>query len=198
MAEAALTKRAIADSLKELSKEKPFDKISVGDIAAYCGVNRQTFYYHFQDKYDLLAWIYYEDYLYPSLDGLSIESWDTCVERLLIALAANKVFATNTIKHAGEDMIKIFLKDTENIFGNAIEFIKSQPELSGMYLSSVDKEEERFIARFFAYGVCGIIIEWVQTGIKEDPRQIAANMRIMLESCKQLAFRRVKAEINDK
>ena len=47
MAESLITKRAIADSLKELTKEKPFDKISVKDISEKCGINRQTFYYHY-------------------------------------------------------------------------------------------------------------------------------------------------------
>ena len=194
MAEASVTKRAIADSLKTLSKEKPFDKISVGDIAACCNVNRQTFYYHFQDKYDLLTWIYYEDYFNPSLATLDFDNWDECMERLLNALREDRVFCVNTIKHAGEDMSRIFLRDTENILGSAIDFIKNQPELTGRYLKAVDDEEEKFIARFFSYGVCGMVVEWVQTGMKEEPGVIASRMRVLLESCKQLAFRRVRAE----
>ena len=35
-----------------------FEKITVKDIVEDCGVNRQTFYYHFQDIYELLGWIY--------------------------------------------------------------------------------------------------------------------------------------------
>lgn len=52
------TKRALAASLKKLLSDKPLDKITVTDIAEDCGVNRQTFYYHFQDIYDLVEWIY--------------------------------------------------------------------------------------------------------------------------------------------
>ena len=44
MAEANITKRAMAESLKLLTKEKSFDKISVGEITDKAGVNRQTFY----------------------------------------------------------------------------------------------------------------------------------------------------------
>ena len=43
------TKKAIAGALKELMEEKPISKITVGDIADRCGINRQTFYYHFHD-----------------------------------------------------------------------------------------------------------------------------------------------------
>ncbi len=51
---ADLTKKAIAEGLKELCHHKDFNKISVRDITEQCGLNRQTFYYHFQDKYELL------------------------------------------------------------------------------------------------------------------------------------------------
>ena len=44
-----ITKKALAGSLKKLSLEKPLDKLTVTDIAEDCQVNRQTFYYHFQD-----------------------------------------------------------------------------------------------------------------------------------------------------
>ncbi len=42
------TKRALALSLKKRLKEKPLDKITIKDICDGCGVNRQTFYYHFK------------------------------------------------------------------------------------------------------------------------------------------------------
>ena len=51
-----ITKHAIAAALKELCREKSFDKISIADITSTCGLNRQTFYYHFADTYALMDW----------------------------------------------------------------------------------------------------------------------------------------------
>lgn len=51
-------KKLLAESLLELSEEKPLDKISVTDIVKRAGAGRQTFYNHFKDKNDLLYWIY--------------------------------------------------------------------------------------------------------------------------------------------
>ena len=51
-----LTKYALEQSLKKLLRERPLDKITIKDLVEDCGVNRQTFYYHFQDIYDLIAW----------------------------------------------------------------------------------------------------------------------------------------------
>ena len=44
-----ITKRALATSLKKLLAQKPLSKITISDITEDCGMNRMTFYYHFQD-----------------------------------------------------------------------------------------------------------------------------------------------------
>ncbi len=53
-----ITKKALANSLKKILSKKEFNKVTINDIVDDCGVNRQTFYYHFKDIYDLLEWIY--------------------------------------------------------------------------------------------------------------------------------------------
>ena len=52
---------AIAYALKELVEEKSLNKITIQDIAEKCGINRQTFYYHFPNIIDLVEWILYTD-----------------------------------------------------------------------------------------------------------------------------------------
>ncbi|MDD3214903.1 MAG: TetR family transcriptional regulator, partial [Eubacteriales bacterium] len=63
MPEANITKRALGASLKTLMQTKPFHKISVGEICEHCGMHRKSFYYHFQDKYDLLNWVFYSEFM---------------------------------------------------------------------------------------------------------------------------------------
>ena len=53
-----ITKKAMASSLKKLLETKTLSKITVSDITDDCEINRHTFYYHFQDIYDLVEWIY--------------------------------------------------------------------------------------------------------------------------------------------
>ena len=48
-----LTKKAIMASFVRLVNKTPLDKITVKDIVEDCGVNRNTFYYYFQDIYAL-------------------------------------------------------------------------------------------------------------------------------------------------
>ena len=58
---ATSTKKALADALKKMMVIKPIDRITVNDLVETCGVSRQTFYYHFDDVYDLLEWVFEVD-----------------------------------------------------------------------------------------------------------------------------------------
>ena len=55
------TKQALAAALKEKMKTKPFSKITVQELIEECNVNRKTFYYHFEDIYGLLRWMFEEE-----------------------------------------------------------------------------------------------------------------------------------------
>ena len=63
MSESTITKRALAQTMKDLMAERPFAKISVGDICERCGMNRKSFYYHFRDKHDLVNWIFQTEFI---------------------------------------------------------------------------------------------------------------------------------------
>lgn len=51
------TKEKIAAAVKELMRQKSIRKITVQDIMEETGMKRQSFYYHFQDIYDVIEWI---------------------------------------------------------------------------------------------------------------------------------------------
>ena len=75
MSNSNLTKRAIQNAFLELLNEKPFGKITVKDISEKCGINQNTFYYHYQDTFTLLEEIFQLDFdqiveLYPKLNSL--------------------------------------------------------------------------------------------------------------------------------
>lgn len=59
-----ITKKALVSSLIALCDEKKLNKITVQDIVNKCGVNRNTFYYHFADIYDLLDYMFRNEYEY--------------------------------------------------------------------------------------------------------------------------------------
>ena len=52
------TKKSLADALKKAMAHKPLSKITVSELITECNINRKTFYYHFEDIYALLKWMF--------------------------------------------------------------------------------------------------------------------------------------------
>jgi len=191
VAEANITKRAMAESLKLLTKEKSFDKISVGEITDKAGVNRQTFYYHFKDKYELLEWIYDTEIMEPNLSDIGFDNWDEKLCHAMNQLREEKSFYVDTVRHADEYLTRVFLEKAERIFRSAIELVGDQiPEQNRL-----DAESENMLARFFAYGFCGTMIEWIDTGMRESPEHLTRALRELLTACETAAYKYGSGEI---
>lgn len=70
-----ITKKALEDALRHFLTLKPLNKITISDLTDYCGVSRMTFYYHFEDIYDLVSWCCGES-IKKSLDTENLrETW---------------------------------------------------------------------------------------------------------------------------
>ena len=110
-----ITKHAIAAALKELCREKSFDKISIADITSTCGLNRQTFYYHFEDKYELLNWIYYTEGFARLVDGITLENWDSHIAVLFETMRADKSSTKYGALYAGH-LWKLFVQSGARTF----------------------------------------------------------------------------------
>ena len=86
------TKRALAQSLKRLMAQKPLSKITIADITEDCGINRMTFYYHFQDIYDLIEWICMEEGSQAIQGRTTYQTWQEGFVALCRATLDNRVF----------------------------------------------------------------------------------------------------------
>lgn len=188
MPDSNITKLALAKALKKLTHIKSFEKISISDITKECGLNRQTFYYHFEDKYELLEWVYYEEGFRELTQGISLENWDQKLLILLNKMQKEQVFYRNTICKNEEYFQKYLLKIIQNLFLEAILKLDEKKYL---------KEQERwFYSRYFAFGMCGIIIEWVHTNMKESPEKITAQLKKLVFLSEKLAYERYAEERN--
>lgn len=182
MSDSYITKSAIADGLKKLTREKSFDKISIKDITDQCGLNRQTFYYHFQDKYELLNWIYYKEGFSVLTEGITFENWHTKLEELLMKIKKEQYFYGNTVRH-DENTFEDYLQSiTAALFKDAIEELDEQKVVS--------EENKKFISDFFSFGICGSVLTWMKSGMKESPSNVAAKLKLLAKSSEKLAYYR--------
>ncbi len=128
MPDSGITKRALAAALKELMKERPFAKISVGDICEKCEMNRKSFYYHFKDKYDLVNWIYYTEFLAVAQGREYRGNWDL-LRDLCIYFYENRDFYRKTLQIEGQNSFsEYFTEIVSAIISEELKDIFAQEE----------------------------------------------------------------------
>ncbi len=168
-----ITKRALEASLKNLLLQKPLNKITVGDIANDCGINRMTFYYHFKDIYDLIEWSCVEDAT-KALEGKkTYNTWQEGFLNIFNAVLDNKPFIMNVYRSVSREQIEMYLyKLTYNLLIDVV-----NEKSVGMAVSDEDK---KFIADFYKYAFVGIMLNWIRNDMKEEPKQIVDRLSVLI------------------
>lgn len=164
MADSNITKNALAVSMKKLMEKKPFSKISVGDICEDCGMNRKSFYYHFRDKYDLVNWIFYVDFI-ERMDWSSCRNeWDK-LEALCSHFYRERLFYQNALQVEGQNSFR------EYFCG----MLRPVLMLLTQNLVEEGRKKEFYIA-FLCEGVLGELVYWLREGSKITPEEFVEDL----------------------
>ncbi|MEF9967561.1 MAG: TetR/AcrR family transcriptional regulator C-terminal domain-containing protein [Longicatena sp.] len=168
------TKRALATSLKHLLTKKPLDKITIGDICEDCEVNRQTFYYHFKNIYDLIDWIYSSEVIQAVDNNKTYSTWEEGFNRVFAYAIENKTFVLSTFHSIGFEQLEEFLYRVT--YDLLIGVINEKCEEV-----RIREEDKVFIANFYKYAFVGVVLDWVKHGMKQDPNIIMKHIGILIE-----------------
>lgn len=180
-----ITKKAIEASLKNLLLKKPFDKITINDIAEDCGISRMTFYYHFKDIYDLVEWACEED-AKKILEGKDdYKTWTQGFLNLFEEVLKNKPFILNVYRSVGREQVENYLY--ERVYDLLLNVIEEKAQ--GMTVRDEDKE---FIADFYKYAFVGLMLDWVKNGMKEDPHKIVKKVEFLLSGSLSVSLERFR------
>ena len=159
------TKVAMSNALKEQLKKKKLSKITINDIASACNISRMTFYYHFQDIYDLTEWTLEETAGRAIGENRTYESWQQGFEGLLRELQANQTLILNIYRSMDREMIERYLlKKAESLLMPVVE-----QESRGL---PVNEENKRRVAIFYSYAFLGVLMEWIGKGMAAPPREV--------------------------
>ncbi|MBQ2711448.1 MAG: TetR/AcrR family transcriptional regulator C-terminal domain-containing protein [Clostridia bacterium] len=146
MSASEITKKALVDAFKDVLQTTPFDKITVGDISARATVNRQTFYYHFADKFDLTDTIICNELVFPLAHTLDKGEFYQAFEQMFTYLQDNRSFYLKILKSKAADSITTY---TKQIFGNII-----------VLVSNGQIKKTDIAADFYANGLSGTVVDW--------------------------------------
>jgi Transcriptional regulator len=156
-----LTEKALAASLKKLLEKKTLDKITVKDITDDCGVNRQTFYYHFHDVYDLVEWIFNDEAKKFMADWVDDRSWKESVTALMSRLLEEKAFIMNTFFSINRRQLEKYMQGLARpaLLDIAQDYAKGK---------NIADEDLEFVASVFTFALVGIMTEWVADGMSQE------------------------------
>jgi len=159
MPDSSITKQALAAALKALMQEMPFEKVSVSHICQKCSMNRQSFYYHFQDKYELLNWIFdmaFIGRIQPETQEQSMQE----LTALFGILYNDRTFYRNALSVRGQNSLIEHIRDI------AIPVLRER-----MREALPDESDQDFYLDFFLDALLGAIIRWIMDENCEPPEQ---------------------------
>lgn len=155
------TKEMLAESLMKLLARRTLDKITIQDIVDDCGYNRQTFYYHFHDIYDLIDWIFAAQTQELIEKCRACGSLDVGVEAVIAYMRENRRLILNILRSVnGEKLLDNLYRSAQSIVLSALENHPGVQELSAEY--------RELVAEAFKYALAGLLIDWMRAGIPED------------------------------
>lgn len=159
---ASSTKEALGIALKKMLTVKPIDKITVKDLVEECGVNRQTFYYHFDDVYDLLEWVFEEDANRILPDEIFYDEWRENVMLFFRYLYENRSFVLNIYNSQNRSYMLRYFKRRLHYCIHGFAVIVADGR-------NIEWSDLEFVCEFYAQGVTGLISQWLDLNMELPP-----------------------------
>ncbi len=159
------TKKAIENTLYELVGQKPLGEITVTDIIETCGISRSTFYYHFHDMNDLIEWTITEHFNKILGKNRTYATWQDGFKAILHEVEQEKEYIFAIYATMDHSLMEYYLEGL--VFKLLMSVLKEKdPE------DKVSYEKKEFIVNFYKRGFIGITIDWVKSGMKQDPDEL--------------------------
>ena len=180
---ASNTKEALGNALKQMLAVKPIERITVKDLVDICSVNRQTFYYHFDDVYDLLEWVFEEGANKVLPSEVSFSHWREDVLLFFKYLYDNSTFALNIYNSQSRTyMLRYYKRRIQNCI-RSFAVIVSEGQ-------NIDRGDFEFVVEFYYNCVVVLISEWLDLGMKL-PKEITPDrlMTVLEDSVENLLDR---------
>lgn len=167
------TSRLMNQALLKLLEEKEFEYITIKELCQKAGVNRSTFYLHYENMNDLLVESldymlqkFYDHYNDEKFNLNIIKSLDNndlilikpkyIIPYLEFVKANKKLFLVATNNPVLFDVYKTFEKMYKDIFSPILDKY------------NVLENEKKYILAFYLNGLHSIIVEWIKTDCKDS------------------------------
>lgn len=172
------TKKTLAASLKKLMRKKPLSRVTVSEIVRDCGMNRNTFYYHFEDIYALLKWMLDQETVEVIRQIDLVIDYEEAILYVLRYIGENDDILNNIYHSLGNgELRRFFVADFAAIIRTIIE---KGEELEGL---ACDPQFKDFLCGFYIEATAGTLLEWVVShGTKIEPQRLVEYISLIFKN----------------
>lgn len=179
------TQKFIMSTFMQLLENESLDKITVRDIVEECEINRNTFYYHYSDIYDLLDDVFRveaEKFLEQDVDDNTTFGEEYARAAQFVLKYRKAILHIYDSKK--RDVLENYLETLAFSFINR--FVKKESE--GYVLSDDDVD---YITGFYTHAIVGNTVEWIKRKLPSGQEKFIertagtfnATVKDMIEQC---------------
>lgn len=185
-----LTKTALAASLKKYMEKKSLSKISVREIIEDCGVNRKTFYYHFQDINDLVKWMFEQEAIEVVKQYDLMINYEDAIRFAMDYIEKNKHVCNCAFDALGRDELKrFFYKDFIGIIGGMVDQLAEGLNVPQDYIT--------FVVTLYTEALASFLIDWIRNKSNRDKEKVIKYISITVFGTIRYSLVTAESQINE-
>lgn len=164
MANMMVTRRAIQTAFMQLLEERALNKITVNDIAMQCSINRNTFYYHYQDIPALIEEICSNEVERIIKEYPTLNSIEECLETgMRYALEKRRAILHIYNSDNRQTYVNCLWRMCEHAVSTYVNTVFADAPLSS--------SDRALIIHYHKCECFGLMIDWISKGMREDMLQ---------------------------
>ena len=157
-------KQLIKDSFIKLLSEKPLSQITVTDIVNESGINRNSFYYHFQDLPGLIESIVFDEMEVLFAKYNTLNSLDECLGAVIEFALSNRRLALHLFNSNNRDIFDQYLMQiTDHVIRKYMDVLCSD--------KNIDPSDREILITFYKSLMFGLIVDWMSSGMDPHIRE---------------------------
>ena len=162
------------EALITLLEKKGFEYITIKEICDTAGVNRSTFYLHYENTSDLLKettrYMIDKHLAYYEIDQRRISlQFETCKHEELLFITNEYLVPYLTFIKENQRLFKVSIKqfnslNMDEVYGRMFKHVFN-PILERF---NVPEKERAYVMKFYLTGVFAIVMEWLDKNCSDD------------------------------
>ena len=185
------TKRMLSMSLKKLLSKTTLDSITIQDITDDAEVSRKTFYYHFQDIYDLLDWTLQEDIHRLIVNEIDLDNWEESIAALFAYMQSNRLLILNAFHSLELDTLEREVFKLLSPLLHRLFFAQSG-------FDRLCEADQDFIVSVYGLGIAGLLLRWIGTNMLAPPEPLIRQLYRLADGSLEGIVQRFLAPADDK